>query len=404
MRFYRSGFSGVFVFLLLTAATVFRASACPIPVFRYALEFWEPDPYRATVYYRDSLTPGEEEAVEYIEALSTGRDMIANVDLTLVDVAEDDGSLRYREYDEQTMPHLPWMVVRYPYIENIDTPAWSGEFTPGNAEFLMESPARRRLAESLAEGRKVWVIVESGNRSRDRAVRELLDKELERLEQTLALPDPEQWFVSDNGMPEPEIKFELMSISRDSPAEKFLLGMLLNSEKDLHEFESQPMVFPVYGRGIALWAIVGDGINTWNITDAAEFLIGPCSCQVKMLNPGVDLLIAKDWSGYVDRISDETLAARAPATGFEEFERRGEEAREKLEGEEEARTLETDPGKTAYVDIFREEDEKETAEGQEGAGEEEASGMMLPALLAGIIIAAVAAGVILFKTAGRKDR
>jgi hypothetical protein len=29
--------------------------------------------------------------------------------------------------------------------------------------------------------------------------------------------------------------------------------------------------------------------------EAAEFLNGPCSCELKELNPGMDLLIAADW-------------------------------------------------------------------------------------------------------------
>jgi hypothetical protein len=55
------------------------------------------------------------------------------------------------------------------------------------------------------------------------------------------------------------------------------------------------MVFPLFGRGRAMPALVGAGITPENIKDAAAFLAGPCSCEVKRDNPGVDLLLTADW-------------------------------------------------------------------------------------------------------------
>ena len=51
----------------------------------------------------------------------------------------------------------------------------------------------------------------------------------------------------------------------------------------------------IFGRGRALDALIGKGINADTIAEAAKFLCGACSCQVKRLNPGVDLLIAANW-------------------------------------------------------------------------------------------------------------
>ena len=42
-------------------------------------------------------------------------------------------------------------------------------------------------------------------------------------------------------------------------------------------------------------ALVGAGITAENIKDAAAFLAGPCSCEVKRDNPGVDLLLTAEW-------------------------------------------------------------------------------------------------------------
>jgi hypothetical protein len=51
----------------------------------------------------------------------------------------------------------------------------------------------------------------------------------------------------------------------------------------------------VFGRGIVLFALVGDGISEENIEESCMFLTGPCSCQVKALNPGLDMLIKFKW-------------------------------------------------------------------------------------------------------------
>ena len=55
------------------------------------------------------------------------------------------------------------------------------------------------------------------------------------------------------------------------------------------------MVFPIFGRCRALLPLVGPGISAENIRSSAAFLAGACSCQVKELNPGFDLLITANW-------------------------------------------------------------------------------------------------------------
>ena len=64
-------------------------------------------------------------------------------------------------------------------------------------------------------------------------------------------------------------------------------------------YKRQPIVFPTFGRGRALFALVGEGINTDNLREAIAFITGPCGCEVKMLNPGVDLLMAENWDAAV---------------------------------------------------------------------------------------------------------
>lgn len=59
----------------------------------------------------------------------------------------------------------------------------------------------------------------------------------------------------------------------------------------------------MFGRGRALAALSGGDLSADVIESASRFLTGACSCEVKELNPGKDLLLAADW----DSIFEEAL-------------------------------------------------------------------------------------------------
>jgi hypothetical protein len=84
--------------------------------------------------------------------------------------------------------------------------------------------------------------------------------------------------------------------------------MLLRSEEGL-ESSREPMVFPIFGRGRKLDALAGKGISTENVEEYCAFLSGPCSCQVKLQNPGLDLLLAAEWESVP---GGEKAPAQAP--------------------------------------------------------------------------------------------
>jgi hypothetical protein len=93
--------------------------------------------------------------------------------------------------------------------------------------------------------------------------------------------------------------FSTLRLSRDAAQEHAFVQMLLGTESDLDEVTA-PIVFPVFGQGRALYALVGDGIKDETIEKSATFLIGKCSCEVKEQNPGMDLLLAADWKQIVE--------------------------------------------------------------------------------------------------------
>jgi hypothetical protein len=279
------------------------AWACNVPVFRYALERWRPDSYRVVLFHRSPLTDAQREEVQpFLEQQETG---VANLTFRSVDVSQLDAQSEEHQADaalyaalspKDGEPALPRLVVQYPAHLNIQKPVWSG--APGREAIaaLIDSPARKELARRLAEGQTaVWLVLESGQKERDDAAAALVEAEIKKLEQDLELPEltdaPEDAIAAGAPL---KVAFSALRVRKDERAEQALVAILIGSEPDLAE-RTDPMVFPVFGRGRALWALIGPGITAKNIHDSAGFLVGPCSCEVKELNPGFDLLLSANW-------------------------------------------------------------------------------------------------------------
>ena len=164
----------------------------------------------------------------------------------------------------------------------------------------------------------VWVLLESGQVAKDQLAYNRLTERLEHLSESLELPALDPVDVEDGliSIDEEElnIAFSTLRISRNDPNESFFIQMLLGTESDLTTF-NEPMAFPIFGRGRALYALIGEGIAADVIDEACVFLTGACSCEVKEQNPGVDLLMSVDWDHLVTR-QFEIDRELPPLTGF----------------------------------------------------------------------------------------
>ncbi len=305
----------IFITLLVLSFTSSPIFACPIPVFEYAMSFWEEDLYEVVLLHYGVLSQEQEEALHLLQNSSRyGSEIQANIQFETIDLSKNPDNLRY--YLEEEIPaETPWLIVQYPRITMINQTVWSGEFTLDNVNTLLDSPKRQEIANRLISGDSaVWVLVESGDRRKDNEIAGFVEGELRRLENTLILPDPTMWGYESQISS--EISFSMIRISRNSPAENIFLEMLLNSEPDLKEFEDRPIVFPIYGRGLILYALVGEGINSWTLTNAGDFLVGPCSCQVKASNPGTDILMNIDWESKIGGTTFELMPPGMGVLGF----------------------------------------------------------------------------------------
>ncbi|MCB1278948.1 hypothetical protein [Prosthecobacter sp.] len=247
----------VFVF----AAT--SAFACSVPVFRYALEHWAADAYRVTV--------------------PKGVKLQGNFNITEADTGK--------------------IELRQPVSMRNDQIIWSADYSEANAKLLVDSPARRDIAERLANGESaVWVMLECGDKGKDDVAAKFIDERLEYLGGVMELPALDAQDIKNGLVSIPgdglRLAFSTLRLKRDDAAESAFVAMLLASEPDLRDY-NEPMVFPIFGQGRVLYALVGKGIKVETVDHAAQFLIGSCSCQVKEQNPGVDIVMAVDWKKMV---------------------------------------------------------------------------------------------------------
>jgi len=293
-----------------------QGRACNVPVFRYALERWDADLYPVLLYYNGEL---DEELFSQLQQRCAGRDSLLNASIERIDASTEQGASRAARAG---IGQFPWIQVYYPPASSVRGLVWEGVFDRANVERLLDSPARTALAQRLLDGEaSVWVLVKSGDGHKDRRASETLRAELERASEQLKVPetgvdiDGNPIEVSDfRNYP---VRFSLIEISGTDPDEILLVSMLKGSEADLVLYD-EPLAFPVYGRGRALYALVGKGINQSTIFAACQSVISWCSCEIKAQNPGIDLLVSADWShprgGAM--VKDEALPPLTGLSGF----------------------------------------------------------------------------------------
>jgi hypothetical protein len=284
-----------FMAVMILACSI--SLACSVPVFRYALERWQADPYTAQVEYSGELTGEAKDALQMLEGYSTGKGQtICNLDFKSTQV---EGLLK------------PRITLQFPTASRIGSNLFSGDLSLANVSAIVDSPTRKEISKRLTTGESaVWVFLESGHADKDSAALKVLKETLVKLENELELPEDDlaglestdydpSLVIAEENEHAVKIDFSVLPVSRKDQAEKFLVDSLLATERDLLEFD-EPMAFPVFGRGRILYALVGKGIGEGNIAKACRFLTGPCSCQVKALNPGVDMLLSVDWDSELE--------------------------------------------------------------------------------------------------------
>ena len=298
-----------FLFPFLIAVTI--AIACQVPVFRYALERWQNDPYQVFIVSEGELVGEAKAAFEHLRAIEDDFKSPANVYSEKIDLSKEPGDSPLRQHVREGKIELPAILLYYPDDRLKYPPIWTAPATKPHVQALAVSPVRTEIIRRILTGDSaVWVFVECGDKALDDAAYLQLQKHIKEASKELVLPegviaadkaqeaiDKGQLFDQSNVLRSEiplKLAFSQLRVSRNDAAEQPFLQMLLHCESDLGEFKAEPMVFPVFGRGRAL------GITLDNVWDYCAYITGACSCEVKKQNPGVDLLTALDWDAVIE--------------------------------------------------------------------------------------------------------
>ena len=268
-------------------------------MFRYALERWQAEPFQVVVFHKGDLDPATSAFVNSLNQAAEAAANRANVHAVPVRVDKEIPEEFRDLWAHAKTEDLPWAVALF---SNAPSVAWAGKPTLENARQLLDSPARTKIANHIMGGAStVWVLLESGDKQKDDQARTLLMNALSKAEKSLELPEilPEdrERYLSAGG-PELKISFPILSVSRSDPQEQFFIQMMCRTEDNLPA--GIPVAFPIFGQGRLLGAFYGDTLSADEIEAACAFLTGMCSCQVKEMYPGTDLLFTAGWHRFLN--------------------------------------------------------------------------------------------------------
>jgi hypothetical protein len=275
-----------------------EGGACSVPVFRYALERWKPDPYKGIFIYRGKLSAQDRSLLQQLEDITRNTENPFNLRIRPVEVGAFSEEKLKALLKSPIPGKLPVLAIWYPEQMGASAPFWMQEATSAGLKALVNSPKRQQLTEGLINGESIfWVFIPSGNSQKDEGAQNVLRRELDRALDTLA---KNPLFVS-TGSKGKNLAYScpILMLSRTDPQERFFLDMLLHSETDLSERKDDPIVFAIFGRGRMLGGIFGEHINEKNIQGMVSYLAASCSCNIKAQHPGIDLLLSAFWDKVV---------------------------------------------------------------------------------------------------------
>ena len=218
--------------LLFSIAVAAPASACSIPVFRFALEQWPASKYELLIVHRGPLSVADQTlAGRYREEAKLANVVVKDVDLNGT-VEEKLKAVVLRDLGSSALPKL---LLRYPDTDEKVPSAWSGWMTPDSLSTLSFSPARDVLFERLTSGNAAAVLLLlSGDATADEAARTTLSRELPRIARRIDLPKQTEEGPQLTSELPLKVDFPVIEVHRDG-REDTLVKLLLGSEEGLTE-------------------------------------------------------------------------------------------------------------------------------------------------------------------------
>ncbi len=292
------------------------AMACDTPVYRFSMysDSWAPWPY-AAFYLHSGEIPEAHAAIN--RRLASFEDEIPHrtnlvlheVNTTEAGVWEQLPKTLRQEWEDLAEKGPRWFIMAPHALR----PLYSGNLDDATLASLIDSPVRQQIGKAQEQGKMVLLLLEGAAADENEAAAKVIaDVAKQAADGLLAsnelpldlpkVPDPE----AKPNLDTLSLELQMIRVRRDDPAERFLVQMLMAVEPDLDRFADRAMVFLAYGRGRVLPPYIGAGITAENlITESGvQFLLGPCSCEIKGQNPGADLLTSWDWRASAMKLAE----------------------------------------------------------------------------------------------------
>lgn len=243
--------------------------------------------YHAYIFHRGELDPADQELVEVMA--SAPAKLGLNLLVSTVDTAETLRPELGALWEVQTNAELPWLVVQSPHSFRSNTFIWASALRTPAIGALLTSPVRQRVAEHLMEGHvAVWLLVECGEAIRDEAAVDTLTAALAQLSKNSRSTQTN----APGKLPAaPAPQFSFVRVTRDDPAEQFLLRSLAIESED----NPLPITIPIFGRGRTLPPLIGRKLTEQAVINVGRLLLAECTNSLKDATSGSELLLGATW-------------------------------------------------------------------------------------------------------------
>ncbi|MGB7344373.1 MAG: hypothetical protein WBD20_09185 [Pirellulaceae bacterium] len=309
------------------------AQACKVPVFRYALERWPADKYRIVAVSDGPV------AAAITAAINDLKQSPANATVETIDLSQLSEAELWQIEGIEQHAETPMLQVFYPERNGQRKLCWQGNLSVANVVAWQSSTLRQQLAADLQSGvSAVWVIVEGNNQQANDEFATKLHRALEVSTESITIPEgvitrskASEYFDSHPGASMDDVlrsdiplRIDFKIIRLKQTDDEIALRAMMSS---FVKTTSPPFAIPVFGRGRMIEPLSADALTTVTVLSACNYLVGQCSCTMKALNPGVDLLLSTDWQEnlgneivLVDTISNEPTKALTIPPGRTETE------------------------------------------------------------------------------------
>jgi hypothetical protein len=281
-------------------------SACKVPVFRFALERWPADNYAVVAIFNEKPDQATSNALRELSE-SSANVTVESVDLQTLTEAELWGVEGLESTDQ-----APLLQVFFPERDGQRRLCWSGALTANNVRLWSDSPLRQQIASDIQSGvSAVWVFVEGPNADANAEMLNSVKESLAQASKQIAIPDgvirredAGKFLSANEGASMDDvlrsdiplkIEFSIRTLAYGNQDELAMNAMVAGFTGSI----SGPFVFPIFGRGRMIEPLPPGQVEASSVLAACSYLVGECSCVIKALNPGVDLILNTDWQSVL---------------------------------------------------------------------------------------------------------